>query len=32
MKSAGYLGGENLDEPAEVGRQCPCCAEREFKN
>jgi hypothetical protein len=25
-----YLGGDDLDEPAEVVFYCRCCAEREF--
>jgi hypothetical protein len=25
-----YLGGDSLDEPAEVVSLCPRCAEREF--
>ena len=25
-----YLGGDNLDEPAEVVFYCPVCAEQEF--
>jgi hypothetical protein len=25
-----YLGGDSLDEPAEVVVLCPQCAEREF--
>jgi hypothetical protein len=27
----GYLGGDDLDEPAELVFYCPECAEREFK-
>lgn len=27
---SAYLGGDDLDEPAEVVVYCPRCAEREF--
>jgi hypothetical protein len=27
-----YLGGDDLDEPAELFFYCPECAEREFKS
>ena len=27
-----YLGGDDLNEPAEVALFCPDCADREFKD